>query len=126
MFLFPIGFVKNESLPSKTTALGLTEIESLPLSATTVQGLVKNDLLAPIITTASELVENESLPLIAKTENKPMCKICYRVFTTRSVLKRHVKEVHYFVKNGYRCRLCCKSFSCKSDLVTHLEFSHLA
>ena len=51
------------------------------------------------------------------------CQVCYKIFTQKSDLNRHIKSVHQGEK-PYPCADCGKDFSQKVHLIQHMRCVH--
>lgn len=50
--------------------------------------------------------------------DKWMCSLCHKIFTHRNAVRRHVKEIHYRVKN-FACQYCARLVARKTELRLH-------
>ena len=50
--------------------------------------------------------------------NRSTCPICYRIFISKSNVKRHINQEHK-QKGRHVCNICNKSFSSKTALIYH-------
>ena len=45
-----------------------------------------------------------------QNENLNKCEICDNIFENKINLSRHIKNVHNYRENGYKCNICTKIF----------------
>lgn len=66
-----------------------------------------------------------SLPTFRHTGiNLHFCKICYKIFTTRTKLKRHM-STHAHDGRTFQCHLCSFRFDQSHALRIHFNMKHL-
>ena len=54
------------------------------------------------------------------------CEYCYKKFSRKEYLSRHIKTIHLAVKEDAKCQICKRTFSDKERLTRHDIFMHSA
>ena len=54
------------------------------------------------------------------------CEYCYKRFSRKEYLSRHIKTIHLAIKEDARCNICQRIFSDKERLARHDVFMHSA